>query len=100
METLEVERCRAGNDQLHSLRGLGGGRLFAVPQLSIQALTSSQGTPMRVRSNSASRLASAAKASGDQGSSSQLTRLPISLPRPVSEADPRSTLPTPPSIRL
>src|ERR1700730_10471256 len=68
-EPLYVERRSARNSQPHSLRGLGGGSSFAVPQLSIQSLTSSHGTPMRVRSNSARRLASSSSDSDDHGPS-------------------------------
>jgi len=50
--------------------GIGGyGNSFGVPQLCIQALTSSQGTPIRVRSNSARRRSSSSRASGDHGPS-------------------------------
>jgi hypothetical protein len=40
------------NDQRHGLRGSDGESALGVPQLSIQAFTSFQGTPLRVRSNS------------------------------------------------
>ena len=47
MQPLEVRRGFAGNNELHNLRGLGGGSSFGVPQLCIQFLISCQGTPSR-----------------------------------------------------
>jgi len=47
MQPLEIGRGFARNDQLHNLRGLGGGSSFGVPQLCIQVLISLQGTPSR-----------------------------------------------------
>jgi hypothetical protein len=60
---------RLGGNRLYNLRGFGIGSSFGLPQLCIQALTSFQGTPIRVRSNSARRRSSSSRASGDQGSS-------------------------------
>ena len=54
---------RVVGNQLHILRGfgIGIGSSFGLPQLCIQALTSSQGTPIRVRSNSARRRLSSSR---------------------------------------
>ena len=57
---------------------LGGGSSFGLPQLCIQVLTSSHGTPMRVRSNSARRRASSSRASADQGPSPRARTAAIS----------------------
>jgi hypothetical protein len=67
MQSPKVGECRLGDNQSHNLRGVGAGNLLGVPQLSSHALTSSQGTPSRVRSNSASRRSSASRDSGDHG---------------------------------
>src|SRR5580704_17940289 len=64
-----TNKTEAGEGQLHTLRGFGIGSSFGLPQLCIQAWTSSQGTPIRVRSNSARRRSSSSRASGDDGPS-------------------------------
>ncbi len=61
MQPQQVGLRGSRDDNLHSLRGLGAGSSFGLPQLSIQALTSSHGTPMRVRLNSARRRLSSAR---------------------------------------
>ena len=49
VQPIKIGHGTRRDNQLHILRGLGAGSSVAVPQLRIQAFTSSQGTAARVR---------------------------------------------------
>src|SRR5258707_15050088 len=61
-----------GDNQSHSFRGLGAGRSCGVPQVFIQASTSSHGTPSRLCLNAARRRAASPTTSRAQGPGPEL----------------------------